>query len=533
MLEDTGAREVRQGARSTQANPAQEDGPTLDTQDIFSPAPGQLRCEEALVACRTLVEAVPDLLLLVGLDGTVEYLNRAPGFTRDAVLGTSVVDYAPVELQEELRRSLGEIFDGAAPRVRELPAHLPDGTTRWFATHTAPVVREGRVVGATILARDVSDAKRAERALRESEARYRTLVENAPEAIVVLDVDAGHFVDANQNAITLFGLSREALLHSDPVTLSPPTQPDGQPSGSLARERIEAALGGEAPAFDWMHRTATGADVHCEVRLVRLPASDRRLVRGSLTDVTRQRQFDEHLRRWQRVEAVGQFASGIAHEFNNLLLVIGPSVDRLIEELAEAPALRLEAGWIKSAVERGTVLTNRLLAFSRREQSTHAEADLDTVMRDSTGLLGRLLSNGVRLVARLDAAGAVVACDRYELEQVLMNLVLNARDAMPAGGVVTVETSRIRNRFPREALNKPTPGSVVRLRVADTGVGMDDATRDRVFDAFFTTKPEGRGTGLGLSIASEIVRRAGGWLEVSSQVGVGSTFDVYLPEVRG
>lgn len=505
----------------------------MGTQDIFSPRPGQVSCEQALADCRTLVEAVPDLLLLVGLDGTVEYLNRAPGFARSAVLGTPVVDYAPAEIQEELRRSLGEIFAGAEPRVRELPARLPDGTTRWFATHTAPVVREGCVVGATIVARDVSEAKRAESALRESEARYRTLVENAPEAIVVLDVDAGHFVDANQNASNLFGLSREALLDSDPVTLSPPTQPDGQPSGIQARERIEAALGGEAPTFEWMHRTPAGTDVLCEVRLVRLPASDRRLVRGSLTDVTRQRQFDENLQRWQRIEAVGQFASGIAHEFNNLLMVMAPSVDRLIEELADAPPLRLEAGWIKSAVERGTVLTNRLLAFSRREQSNHGKADLDGVLGDTTGLLARLLSNGVRLVAQLDAAGAVVACDRYELEQVLMNLVLNARDAMPSGGVVTVETSRIRNRFPREALSGRAAGPVVRLRVSDTGVGMDEATRDRVFDAFFTTKPEGRGTGLGLSIASEIVRRAGGWLEVSSQLGVGSTFDVYMPEVRG
>jgi len=497
------------------------------SSDVLSPDPKKFGCEEALATCRTLMEAVPDVLLLVGRDGTVEYLNRTPDFAAAAALGTRVEDHAPNELHE----SLEGIFNGADPGAWVMPAHLADGSTRWYATHTAAVVREGRVVGATVHAQDVSEAIRAANALRESEAQYRTLVDHAPEAIVVLDVDAGHFVDVNRKACSLFGLSREDLLRADLVSLSPTVQPGGQASRLLASERIEKALAGEAQTFDWMHRTPAGADLHCEVHLVRFPASGRRQVRGSVTDVTGQRRLEEHLRRWQRVETVGQFASGIAHEFNNLLMALAPSADRLIEELADQPALRLEAGWIKSAAERGTALTNRLLGFARREQPTGARTELDAVARDAAALLGRLILDRVQLIMELDAGGAVVGCDRYELEQVFMNLVLNARDAMPQGGTVTVKTSRIEERVPGAGPVSHGLGPLVRLRVQDTGMGMDETTRTRVFDPFFTTKPEGCGTGLGLSIAHDIVRRAGGWMKVSSQVGTGTTFDVFLPEV--
>lgn len=354
------------------------------------------------------------------------------------------------------------------------------------------------------------DGNPAATALQECEERFRVLVDYAPEAVLILDVDAGHFVDANPKANELFGLTREALLRSDPVSLSPPLQPSGQSSRAVASQRLAEALEGKTPTFDWMHRTDGGVEVACEVRLVRLPAADRRLVRGSVSDVTRLRQLEERLRQWQRVEAVGQFASGFAHEFNNVLTVMAPSVDRLVEDLAGNPPLLLEVGWIRSAVDRGSALTQRLLEFSRPHAPTYTESNLDEVIRDSTGLLARLLSNGVLLITHLDADGAVVACDRYEVEQVLINLVLNARDAMPNGGSVTMQTSRIPDRTSLEApIGEPT-GPLVRLRVEDTGVGMDEATRRRVFDAFFTTKQEGRGTGLGLSITNEIVQRAGG-----------------------
>jgi PAS domain S-box-containing protein len=350
-------------------------------------------------------------------------------------------------------------------------------------------------------------------ALCECEARYQTIVEHAPEAIVVLDADAGRFVAANRNAALLFDMPRAALLDSDPVALSPPTQPGGAASRELARDRIEEALAGGAPTFEWMHRTPAGADLRCEVHLVRLPAAGRRLVRGSVTDVTRQRRLEEQLRQWQKLEALGQLAGGVAHDLNSILLAISASADTLAEDLPEGA--RLEAEWIRSAVVRGTGLTQRLLAFLRREEPRPVRLDLNAVVGDAAELLSRLLPSRVELLTRLEP-GSFVRGDRHELEQVLINLVLNARDAMPQGGRITASTRQL-------------PARVIRLRVEDTGMGMDDATRERMFEAFFTTKPEGKGSGLGLSIVQGIVRRAGGWLEVSSQPGRGTSVDLFLP----
>ena len=161
----------------------------------------------------------------------------------------------------------------------------------------------------------------AERALRDSEARYRTLVENAPEAIVVMDVDEARFVDVNAKACLLFELTRDELLTREPVGMSPPTQPDGRSSEDAARGYLRRALEGETPVFEWFHRTATGADIRCEVRLVRLPAKGRRLVRGSILDLTSRHQLERQLHQLQKLDTVGQMAGGIAHDLNNILTV--------------------------------------------------------------------------------------------------------------------------------------------------------------------------------------------------------------------
>jgi len=351
-------------------------------------------------------------------------------------------------------------------------------------------------------------------ALQECEARYRTLLDYAPEAIVVLDADAGRFVEANRQAARLFDMPVDALLTSNPAALSPSTQPGGADSGVLARQRIEEALAGGTPNFEWIHRSRTGTELPCEVRLVRLPASGRRLVRGSVIDLTRERRLAQQLRQWQKLELLGRLAGGITHDMNSVLMAISASADALSSDLPE-PA-RLEAEWIRSAVQRGTALTQRLLAFIRGQQPKIVRLDLNGVIKDTASLLNRLLPIRIELHTRLDA-GCFVRADRHELEQVLLNLVLNSRDAMPHGGQVQVSSRRM-------------PAPVVRLRVQDSGIGMDDSTREHLFETFFTTKPEGQGSGLGLSIVQEIVRRAGGWLEVTSQPGQGTSVDVFLPD---
>ncbi|HSE51153.1 MAG TPA: PAS domain S-box protein [Gemmatimonadales bacterium] len=483
---------------------------------------------------RALVEAVPDPLLLVREDGTIQYLNRsARRGAGGPVQGSRVFDYVPAALHAELRQSLAEIFSGGDTRIREIQVTHLDGSVRWYATHTGPVLRDGAPVAATIVARDVTGRKQAEAALRESEERNRTLVEHAPEAIVVFDVDAFRFLDVNSNACALFGLSREKLLASNPIALSPPTQASGEPSELAALRRVAEALGGGTPVFDWTHLTPEGVEILCEVRLVRLPSERRRLVRASVTDVTRQRRLEEHLWQLQRLEAVGHLAGGIAHDFNNLLTVILGSVQVLREELPPGDPLLLETEWIERAAARGSALTRQLLDFARQKGTRVARVDLNRIAEDSLVLLERLMGSRVRLVKRLDPTGAPVTADGSQLEQVLMNLVLNARDAMPQGGTITVSTSRISHlQWPAAS---PLHGleRVVRLRVEDTGAGMDAATQQQIFQPFFTTKAPGSGTGLGLAIVEAVVKRSGGCVEVISRPKGGSTFDVYFPETDG
>jgi two-component system cell cycle sensor histidine kinase/response regulator CckA len=466
-------------------------------------------------------EAVPDILLLVSRDGTILYVNRAPGaFALDKVLGTSVFDLAHGLERGELVASFAEALRGGESQVRALPARHPDGAIHWYAIHTGPVRVDGQVVAAVIVARDVTERKRAEDALRESEERYRTVMEHAPEAIVVFDVDAGRFVDVNRNACSLFGMTRDALLEASPAELSPPVQPDGEMSAVAAQRYISDALSGGTPVFEWIHRTPCDLDMRCHVRLVRLPAKGRRLVRGSVTDVTRQRQLEDHVQQLQKVEALGQLAGGVAHDFNNVLSVISSAIEELAQELdrvgVRGANVSLPVEDIRAAARRGAAFTSELLGFARKRPTELERVDLNAVIADVTGLMRRLMPSNLELVARLDASGAYVRGQQSRLEQVVMNLLLNARDATPAGGRITIST--VSGRMP-----------FVRLRVQDTGEGMDDATRRRVFEPLFTTKPEGKGTGFGLSTLHAIVTQLGGHVEVSSEVGVGSTFEVTLP----
>ena len=354
------------------------------------------------------------------------------------------------------------------------------------------------------------------RALAESEARYRTLVEYAPEAIVVFDVDAYTFVDVNQKACTLFGLDRNALLASNPVALSPETQPDGRPSKDAAWQYLESALAGDVPHFEWIHLDSTGAEIHCEISLVRIPSLDSRLVRGSVIDVTQQRRLEQQIREWQKMDALGQLAGGIAHDFNNILTMILASADLLSTEIPDE-TLRGDAKAIVMAARKGAALTSQLLSFARRQPVTDDSLlDLNDVAMEMSPILTRLLGVDIKLVLELDPGRTPAHIGRSQAEQVLMNLVLNARDAITGEGSIHVITRH------RHADRHTTV-----LCVRDTGSGMDPEVQRRMFEPFFSTKG-GRGTGLGLSTVYGIVTQNGGTFDVRSTIGKGTTIEIRL-----
>jgi two-component system cell cycle sensor histidine kinase/response regulator CckA len=496
---------------------------------------------------------------------------------------------------------------------------------------------------------------RALQTLRESEEHYRALVHNAPEAIVVLDVDKEIFIDCNDKALRLFGLSREKLLARGPVELSPELQPDGRQSTTAAREWVERALAQEVAAFEWIHRNSEGKEIPCEVHLVHLASPTRRLVRASVLDITVRKRAEAALREsearyrvlvnnasygicwvtldgdliyanpalvhmlgypsdeellaikntralfidvtsweklyevyrrtgdvdatveWrrkdgktisvhingrpakepergrecievmvadvtermalekqllqsQKFEAIGQLAGGIAHDFNNMIGAIAGWADLGIEETEPGSRLHRHFDKVRHQADRAAALTRQLLAFARRQVLEPRDVDLNQAVVETLSLLEKVIGDNIEIRPNLAADLATVRADPIQFEQVLMNLCINARDAMPGGGSLVIETSNVTLDEPFCTLQPlARPGQYAMLSVTDTGTGMDAVTLDRIFEPFFTTKEPGKGTGLGLATVYGILRQHGGFVHVHSEPGIGTTFRAYLP----
>ena len=372
---------------------------------------------------------------------------------------------------------------------------------------------------------------RRDQELVASEERHRTLIESAPEAIVVLDVGAARFVEFNQKAVDMFGWPPSELATKTPSDLSPEFQPDGRRSAVAIADHIRQVREGKTPRFEWTHRARDGREIPCEIRLVRLPHPTRILIRGSTTDISDRLRLEAQLRQAQKMEAMGQLAGGVAHDFNNLLTVIGGYCGMLLDKLPTDDPLRSDVRAIADAGDRAASLTQRLLAFSRRAALTPKVVDINDVVREAEHILRRLIGENIVLTVALLPGGGRVKVDPGQLGQVLINLAVNARDALPNGGEVTIRTEVI-----ELGAHLPAPGSIlsgrcVRLVVSDDGTGMPPEVKARIFEPFFTTKAAGKGTGLGLAVVHGFVEQSGGHIEVASEEGKGTAFFISLPLV--
>lgn len=319
---------------------------------------------------------------------------------------------------------------------------------------------------------------------------------------------------------------------------------DGMTALALARQHCPdvpflfvSATIGEELAIDALHQGAT--DYVLKQRLGRLVPSVQRALRELDDRAERKRaeealrQSEKQFRQSQKMEAVGRLAGGIAHDFNNLLTVIMGYSQVLSTELGPQHPLRGKVDETLKAGERAATLIRQLLAFSRKQPLDPKVLSLTTVVTSLESLLRRLIGENIRLVTKLDPTNGRLRADQAQLEQVLVNLVVNARDAMPKGGALTIETAQVElTRSPVYHLNPLPPGSYVRLAVSDTGCGMDRQTQSHIFEPFFTTKGEGKGSGLGLSTVFGIVTQCGGAIDVTSRVGHGTRFDLYFPSVE-
>ena len=375
---------------------------------------------------------------------------------------------------------------------------------------------------------------REEIRLRDAESHFHTLFESATDAILVMR--GPQFMACNAAAERMFQLTREQLCSMTPGDVSPELQSDGKRTADLAPVILERAYGGQSQLFAWNHRRADGTVFEAEVRLdlVQLPTGN--LLQAVVRDVTernaaeRQRHvLEEQLRHSSRLEAVGRLAGGVAHDFNNILTVIlgmtdlaqrRPNVDdRLSHDLDE----------IRHAAKRAARLTSQLLAFSRRQVITPVPCDLDGLVTSSLQMLKPLLGEDIELCVTCSEGESTILADPTQIEQVLINLAVNARDAMPQGGQLEIETFPFHVSEDRARAARVQPGPYRCLQVRDHGSGIAPELLEHVFEPFFTTKELGRGTGLGLATTHGIVHQSGGFIDLTSKVGAGTTFRVYLP----
>jgi two-component system cell cycle sensor histidine kinase/response regulator CckA len=366
----------------------------------------------------------------------------------------------------------------------------------------------------------------AEAALRASEERFRALVENSSDALLLLDAD-GRVKYMTPSSVRHLGWTPEQLIGRSILEFMHPD--DGERVGGRLLESVDmpgTSIGGEVRFrhADGTWRIMEGVGVN------RLADPAVAGVVVNVRDITERRYLEEQLRQAQKMEAVGQLAGGIAHDFNNLLTAILGYCHLMLEEIPEGNQLRADLLEIQAAGDRAASLTRQLLAFSRRQMLQPQVVNINTLIKQLEKLLRRLISEDVDLITVLSPDLHAVTADPASIEQILVNLAVNARDAMPKGGRLTIETANVEldDTYAVTHLTM-TPGQYVMLAVSDTGDGMDAATRARVFEPFFTTKEQGKGSGLGLATVYGMVKQSKGHIWVYSEPGHGSSFKVYLP----
>ena len=371
------------------------------------------------------------------------------------------------------------------------------------------------------------DHKRHEEALRHSEARYRSLIQSAVYGIYRASVD-GRFLDVNPALIHMLGYdSAEEVLMLD-------TQCEvfvESAAHSHLMQEFQRTGKLDSAEVRWKRKDGTAITVRLSGRSA--DAADDR--DGTLEiiaeDVTERRALEDQFRQAQKMEAVGRLAGGVAHDFNNLLMVVSGYTEVLIEELNENDPLLPKIQAIQQAADRATTLTRQLLAFSRKQLLELKVVDVNAIVADMERLLRPLIGENIDLTTKLSPNVGHTRADAGQLEQVIMNLVVNAKDAMPNGGRVLIQTSEEELDAVHREHSLIQPGSYILLSVSDTGGGMDRETQSRIFEPFFTTKEKGKGTGLGLSTVYGIVKQSGGYIFAHSEMGSGTTFRIYLPKV--
>jgi two-component system, cell cycle sensor histidine kinase and response regulator CckA len=458
------------------------------------------------------IERIPIATVAFDSDARVVTWNERAeqlfGWTADEVIG-ELSPIVPVGERAHSDDLLARIYKGERLNGIEVTRQARDGSLLELCLYTAPLSKTRAVV----LYDDIRERKQAERERDHAESRYRDLIESMPLVTYIDHVDDhATNVYTSPQIVDMLGWPL-ADWDGDPHFFEKIIHPDDVER--VVAEIIHANETREQFDSEYRLRHREGHDVWVRDRSAIVDDNGEAFARGFLIDITQQKKLEEQLRQAQKMDALGQFAGGIAHDFNNLLTVIGGYAELAASTTERGTVVSRCLDGIKTAAEEAASLTSRLLAFSRRNVPERQLVDLNAIVEEAASLLKRLVRADVHVTLALARPLPAVAADLAQLKQVVLNLALNARDAMPGGGALTIETA--------------VSGESVILRVRDNGIGMDAGTRSRALEPFFTTKPEGEGTGLGLSLVYGVVDGLGGRLSIESAIGLGTIVEIALP----
>ncbi len=523
--------------------------PPLKSGEVVSPM-SVVTTADVLLST-DLLETLPDAIVAVDGEGTIVQVNSQTqelfGYERDALIGQKVEMLVPDRYRRQHHHHRQTFAE--APKTRRMGADLDlygrrrNGSEFPVEISLSPIVTEkGTFVLSAI--RDISDRKRIAEELRraneelhrrtteqlgEYRSRLAAIIESSEDAIIGKGLD-GTITSWNRGAERIYGYSAEEVVGKHISLLAPTDRPD-----EVAEILQEIRSGKRVAHHESTRMAKDGRRLDVSISVSPLRDASGEIVGASAIarDITAQKRAETQLRQSQKMEAIGRLAGGVAHDFNNILGIINACTEFLrdrIDPNAE-PSLYVEN--IRKASDRGTALTRQLLTFSRTPAIQSQILDLNERLKDISKLLHPLLGDDIEIVILSRSASTVVEADPGQLDQVVVNLAVNARDAMPRGGKFILETGKVElddtlaKQHPALA-----PGKYVLLAVSDTGSGMDEATVSRIFEPFFTTKEPGKGTGLGLATVYGIVKQGGGHILVYSEPGHGTTFKIYLPSAE-
>ncbi len=502
------------------------EGFLLDTSDRKTAEQERQRAEQVYRSLFNSMQEGVAIHKLVRSSGRAEnYILLEVNRRFEEIVGVRRED-AVGKLGTEVYRS------GEPPYLREFAEVVERGTSIQFETYYPPMDKRflisvapmGEDGFATIFF-DITEQKKAEEGMRS----LVTAIEQTSETVVITDRD-GTIQYSNPAGEKVTGYSKQEMIGRNPRILK-----SGKHDAEFYQRMWATITQGNVWVGRLTNRKKDGSFFEEDATISPIRGADGR-ISGFVAvkrDVTEQLQLERQFRQAQKLESIGRLAGGVAHDFNNLLTVINGYGDLLLKSLRDPDPLRMYAGEIRTAGGRAASLTKQLLAFSRKQVIEPSIVDLNETIRQSAPMLQRLIGENIALETQLDDSVGCVMADPDQMHQVIMNLVVNARDAMPKGGRIEIRTSSAEFAPGESAAIAPNaiPGRYVLMTVTDAGHGIEEAIRQHIFEPFFTTKEEGEGTGLGLSTVYGIVRQSGGWIEVRSEVGAGASFLIYLPRV--